>query len=107
NTLTQTPIADGWNNTPVTAPCACSDTGSGVPTCPADQQLSTEGENQTVTGTATDAAGNAATATTIVNVDLTPPVVTLSSPTTGTTGTTVYTPSVTVSGTASDNGSGI
>jgi hypothetical protein len=51
--------ANGWNNSPVTAHFTCTDTGSGIATCPSDQVIATNGANQTVTGTAIDKAGNA------------------------------------------------
>ena len=57
-----------------------------------------------MTGTATDAAGNSATATARVSIDLTPPAITLSAPATG---PTVFTPSVALSGLISDLGSGL
>ena len=99
--------ANGWSNTPVTVHFTCIDPISGIVICPADRVVTTEGSNQTVSGTATNGAGNTATASATVNLDTTPPVVTLSPPTTSTTGTIVYTPSVTLSGTAADAGSGI
>src|SRR5262249_20628486 len=91
----------------VTAHYTCSDRVSGIDSCPADQIFSTDGTNQLAVGVAFDVAGNQATASSSINIDMTPPLITLSPPTTGQTGTTVYTPSVTVSGTASDGGSGL
>lgn len=41
--------------------------------CPADSTISTEGTNQTASGTATDNAGNSATASVQVNIDKTAP----------------------------------
>jgi hypothetical protein len=66
--------ANGWYNQAVTIHWACDGTGSPV-TCPNDQTISTEGTNQTVSGTAVDAAGNQASATSSpgVNIDLTAP----------------------------------
>lgn len=108
-TASSTPAANanGWNDAAVTLHFSCADALSGVTSCPADQQVSNEGVSQIVSGAVTDAAGNIATASTTINIDLTPPIVTLSSPTTGNTGTTVYVPSVTLSGTASDALSGV
>ena len=54
---------DGWNNTDVTVTFACADTLSGVDTCPAPVTVSTEGSGQSVSGTASDQAGNTATVT--------------------------------------------
>ncbi len=106
-TITPSPNAAGWNNTPVTVRFSCNDSLSGVAGCPEDQERTIEGAGQTVAGTVSDRAGNARVASAIVNVDRTPPTITLSSPTTGNTGTTVYTPSVTLSGTVADTLSGL
>lgn len=65
--------AGGWNNTQVTVSFTCADDTSGIVLCPAAQVVG-EGANQSVTGTATDLAGNAASATVgTINVDLTAP----------------------------------
>ena len=98
------PPTNGWYRAPVAVHFTCSDGGSGVATCPPDQQLSAEGAGQPVNGTAIDAAGNSASAAASVSIDRTPPTVTLSPPTTG---TTVFTPSVNVSGLVADAGAGV
>ncbi len=74
-TATTSANANGWYNTTVTIHWTCSDALSGIATCPVDQTISTEGTNQTVSGTAIDAAGNQTTATSSpgVNIDLTAP----------------------------------
>jgi hypothetical protein len=64
----------------VTIHYTCSDDLSGIASCPADVQVSADGANQTITRTATDDAGNSATATTVVNIDRTAPVVTATRP---------------------------
>ncbi len=68
--------ANGWWNTDVTATFTCADQDglSGVLSCPAATTL-TEGADQSVGGTATDAADNASDAFRItgVNVDTTAP----------------------------------
>jgi hypothetical protein len=66
------PNAAGWNNTDVTLTYTCADALSGIATCPTPQTITTEGANQAVTGTATDKAGNNATATTTLSIDKTP-----------------------------------
>ena len=69
------PVANerGWSNTPVTVHFDASDALSGLDAVTPDRVLD-EGADQAVEGTATDAAGNAATATVgEVNVDLTAP----------------------------------
>jgi hypothetical protein len=69
------PAADSfnWNNTNVLVTFTCSDKTSGVAFCPAPVTVSNEGANQVVSGTATDRAGNSATASVTINLDKTPP----------------------------------
>ncbi|MFO1316651.1 MAG: hypothetical protein U1F58_13695 [Burkholderiales bacterium] len=79
------PNGNGWNNTPVTVSFTCSDGTSGIAACTAPQTRG-EGGNQSVNGTATDNAGNSASAAvTVINVDLTAPVVTVTGATSGAT----------------------
>jgi hypothetical protein len=68
--------AAGWNNSDVTVSFTCIDALSGVATCPAQSVISTEGLNQSTSGTATDKAGNNATTSFSVKLDKTPPTVT-------------------------------
>src|SRR5207248_2943487 len=69
--------AAGWNNTDVTVSFVCSDTLSGVASCAGPTTLSSDGAAQSVTGTASDNAGNTASATvTGINIDKTPPTIT-------------------------------
>lgn len=72
---TPLPNANGWNNTDVTVSFACSDSLSGIDTCgPENQVVSSEGTNQSRTGTAVDLAGNIASTTVSgINIDKTPP----------------------------------
>lgn len=75
---TPSPNSNGWNNTDVTVTFTCSDTLSGIDTCPSDVTVSTEGNNQSVSGTAYDKAGNSATVTVSnINIDKTPPTVSI------------------------------
>ena len=68
---------NGWHNTPVTVTWNCADALSGVATCPSPTTLSTDGASQSASGTATDFAGNNASAhVTGVNIDRTPPTIT-------------------------------
>ncbi|RZU54397.1 hypothetical protein EV385_6348 [Krasilnikovia cinnamomea] len=67
---------DGWYRTPPTVHFTCKDTGSGIADCPADQKVDGEGADRTVSGTATDKAGNAATASVMVSLDRTAPQIT-------------------------------
>ena len=63
----------GWYNEPVTVGFTCLDGLSGVATCTAASVLQ-EGADQSVTGTATDDAGNSASTTVSdIDIDLTDP----------------------------------
>jgi hypothetical protein len=60
--------SNGWYVGPVTVHFTCADQGSvqaGVAVCPADVVLSTDGSNQSASGTVTDRAGNNASATVV------------------------------------------
>ena len=73
--------ANGWNNTDVTVSFSASDSLSGLDTCSGPTVLSGEGSGQSVTGTATDKAGNSASTTVgDINIDKTPPIITINSP---------------------------
>jgi hypothetical protein len=98
------PNAAGWNATDVTVVFVCADSGSGVATCPAPVPVTAEGAGQSISGTATDRAGNSAQTAAVVNLDKTAPLVTVQSPASGATLTAA---SAAVSGTASDALSGI
>jgi hypothetical protein len=78
-TASQTPAANGagWSNRNVMVSFSCADDFSGVATCTAPITLGTEGVGQTVSGTATDLAGNQATTTRTVSLDKTPPSLTM------------------------------
>jgi hypothetical protein len=56
-------VADTWTNQTVTVHYTCADTGgSGVASCTSNQVFSADGTTATTSGTATDQAGNSATA---------------------------------------------
>ena len=70
--------AGTWTNQSVTVSYTCSDgAGSGVASCPAEETLSGDGADQSASGTATDNAGNIASATfSDIDIDRTKPSVT-------------------------------
>jgi hypothetical protein len=61
--------ATGWNAGPVTVTFTCADALSGVAACPAPVTVAAEGANQVVSGTATDVAGNTASASVTVRLE--------------------------------------
>ena len=72
--VSSAPNSQGWYDQPVGISFSCADSLSGVATCSPATTLSSDGAGQTVTGTATDEAGNVATVTTgPINIDQTPP----------------------------------
>ena len=100
------PNAAGWNNTNPTVTFTCTDSASGVATCPPPQTVTTEGVNQAVSGTAIDNAGNAASTSVNIKLDKTPPSVTIFSPTDNST-ISLSTVSIALNGSESDNLSGV
>jgi Carboxypeptidase regulatory-like domain/Bacterial Ig-like domain (group 1) len=83
------PNANGWYNAPVTITWTSVEPNgaAGTPTTPPPVTLSTEGANQTVTSAKScDPAGNCATGTVAgLNIDMTPPTVSVTGVTSGTT----------------------
>ena len=75
--LTQ-PNANGWYNTDMTVHFNATDTLSGIASVTPDTTLSTEGAGQSVIGTAFDVAGNSADySVNDINLDRTPPLITI------------------------------
>jgi hypothetical protein len=74
-TATASPDANenGWNKTDVTVSFVCSDSESGIRSCPAPVTVSSEGAQQPIVGTAVDNAGNTANATVLISLDKTAP----------------------------------
>ncbi|HWI53553.1 MAG TPA: hypothetical protein VNT01_15530, partial [Symbiobacteriaceae bacterium] len=77
-TAAPAPNAAGWNKGQVTVHFTCVETGgSGLASCTPDTVLTNDGTNQSVTGTATDRAGNTASATVSgIKIDRTAPTIT-------------------------------
>jgi len=74
--LNSPPNANGWHTGEVTVTFICDDAVSGIADCPLPITLATEGANQTVSGTATDNAGNSASTSITINVDNNLPTIT-------------------------------
>jgi len=98
------PNSSGWNNSNVTVTFTCTPGGAAIASCPSPQTITTEGANQVISGSATDANGLTATASVTLNVDKTIPVLTVAAPADG---TSFSTAGVTVTGTVSDALSGV
>lgn len=78
---TTLPNSYDWYDTDVVVHFTASDAVSGIDTVTPDQILSSEGANQSVTGTATDKAGNSASTTVSgINIDKTSPDIVITSP---------------------------
>ena len=98
------PNAAGWNNTNVIVSFTCSDALSGVAVCPAQMTLASDGANQSASGTASDVAGNTASASvTGIDIDQTPPTVTYA----GNAGSYTVDENVDITCSAADNLSGV
>jgi RHS repeat-associated protein len=68
----------GWHNTDVIVSFTCTDSGSGIATCPAAITVTTEGAAQVISGTAVDVDGNSTSTSTTLNIDKTLPTITAS-----------------------------
>jgi uncharacterized protein YjbJ (UPF0337 family) len=99
--------ADGWNNGPVTVHFSCADALSHVKQCTDDVTLTAQGANQSASGTATDTAGNSASATVShIDIDRTKPELT-GTATTDANANGWYNDDVTIHWTATDDLSGV
>lgn len=92
------PNAAGWNNTNVNVAFACSG-GSAPVNCPQPALISTEGNNQVISRTATDSFGSTATASVTLKIDKSPPALTVVSPAAA---ATVANAQLVITGTATD-----
>jgi len=76
---------NGWHNNDVMISYTCSDLLSGIETsganiCPLVKLITQEGVGQFITSSVTDIAGNLASATVVLNIDKTPPSLSIDSP---------------------------
>jgi hypothetical protein len=102
--VTPLPNAAGWTNSDIAIAYRCADALSGVATCPAAVVFENEGREQSIPTTALDKAGNSVSQTTLVNLDKTPPLLTITSPSEG---AVVNTSTTILQGTVSDALSGV
>jgi hypothetical protein len=94
--------AAGWYHQAATIYFTCADAGSGIATCTAPVTLTSDGANQSVTGTAVDRVGLSASVTATASMDATPPQLT-----TATIPTVTKLSSIAMTGSASDALSGL
>ncbi len=98
------PNLAGWTHQNTVVTFVCTPGGLPIASCTGPQTLTNEGTNQVVTGTATDTAQTSVSTSVTLNIDKTPPVLAVSSPA----DRTIFTSSsITITGTASDNLSGL
>jgi hypothetical protein len=93
-----------WYNADVTVTFTCDDAVSGVAVCPPPTVVTADGANQIISGTMTNSVGVTASTSVSLNVDKTPPNVTLTSPADG---SVVFAPDVEATAAANDALSGI
>jgi hypothetical protein len=74
------PNANSWitNVVPIVT-FTCADTTSGIANCPAPQVITTDGAGQTISGAATDVAGNVSSTSLVLNVEFAAPTIHASS----------------------------
>lgn len=104
--ISPAPNSSGWNKSDVTVTFTCTDAMSGIQNCPAAQSLTGESARQTISGTATDKAGNSATTSVTVKIDKTPPAVSVASPPNGSS-ISLSTVAIGLNGSVSDGLSGV
>ena len=104
STIFPTPNFDGWTNQNTTVTFTCVPGGLPIASCTSPVIVSSEGTDQVVTGTVTDTAGTSVSSSVTLNIDKTAPALAVTSPVDGATFTS---PSVTITGTISENLSGV
>jgi hypothetical protein len=81
-TITASPApaanAAGWNNTNASVTFTCADPILGIASCSPPVQFTTEGANQTASGTAVNRAGFSSSTSATVNIDKTSPLISTS-----------------------------
>ena len=102
--VTPQPNELGWHNGEVSVSFRATDRVSGLASTSPAIVINSEGTEQSVTGTATDRAGNRADLDVALNLDLHPPILRILGPNSG---VTLNNPSVTVTGSAVDPLSGL
>ena len=100
---TSPPLQPGWMTTPITVTFQCAD-NVGVTFCPEPVTIAGDAYAQRISGTASDAAGNHATAAVVVNIDLNPPELAITQPLDQ---STTEADAVTITGHAVDRASGL
>ncbi len=105
-TASPTPNGAGWNKTDVTVSFAGADSLSGIAACSPVATLTSEGKNQSASGTCVDNAGNVSVPAIAsgINIDKTGPTLTIASPANG---SIVTSSNLTATGTISDALSGL
>jgi hypothetical protein len=99
-----TPSSLGWTRQNTTVTFTCTPGGLPIASCTSPVTVSAEGTNQIITGTVTDTAGTSVSTSVTLYIDKTRPALTVTSPADG---TTFSSSSVTITGTISDNLSGV
>ena len=99
-----TPTFAGWTRQNTTVTFTCPPGGLPIASCTSPVTVSTEGTNQIITGTVTDTAGTSVSTSVTLYIDKTPPALTVTSPANG---ATFSSSSVTITGSISDNLSGV
>lgn len=69
--------SEGWNNTDVTVSFICRDNESGIKECPSPVRITEEGRGQIIKVRAIDRVGNESSSEIIINIDRTPPTISI------------------------------